>query len=141
MQVFNKIGNVSSVSSVYRILKSELKISPYIYYIQQQDHFFKNQQEMANALSVLNFYDTLRSYIHISYDEYRKTKEQSYRQYTTDKYRHFPRSNWELLLWNAFCADTEKTVIWAFSIICDVTRRHSKNGYAEKMPRHSLNIA
>ena len=39
-------------------LKFELKLSPYIYryYIQQQDHFFKNQQEMANALSVLNFY-------------------------------------------------------------------------------------
>ena len=99
---------------------------------------------MANTLSVLDFYDwgyTLRTYIHISYDEYRKTNEQSYRQYTTNIYRHFPRINWELLLWNAFWADTEKTVIWAFSKICDVTRRHSKNGYAEKMPRNCLNTA
>ena len=96
MQVFNKIGNVSNVSSVYRILKSELELSPYIYYIQQQDHFFIKQQEMANALSVLNFYDwgyTLRTYKHISYDKYIKTKEQRYRQYTTNKYRHFLRSN------------------------------------------------
>ena len=49
MQVFNKIGNVASVSSVYRILKSELKLSSYIYYIQRQDHFLENQQEMVNA--------------------------------------------------------------------------------------------
>ena len=100
MQVFNKIGNVSSVSSVYRILKSELKLSSYIYYIQRQDHFLENQQEMVNALSVLTFVIgvALRTYIHISYDEYRKTKEQIYRQYMTNKSRHFPRSNWELLL-------------------------------------------
>ena len=34
--VFNEIGNVSSVSSVYRILKFELKLSPYIYFIQRR---------------------------------------------------------------------------------------------------------
>ena len=55
MQVFNTIGNVSSVSSVYRILKSELKLRSYIYSIQRQDHFFENQQVMVNALSVLTF--------------------------------------------------------------------------------------
>ena len=55
MQVVNKIGNVSSVSSVYRILKSELKLSAYIYFIQRQDNFFENQQEMVNALSVYIF--------------------------------------------------------------------------------------
>ena len=71
MQVFNKSGNVSSVSRVYRILKSELKLSSHIYYFQRQDHFFENQQEMVNALSVLTFVIglTLRTYIHISYDE------------------------------------------------------------------------
>ena len=55
MQVFNTIGNVSSVSSVYGILKSELELRSYIYYIQRQDHFFENQQVMVNALSVSNF--------------------------------------------------------------------------------------
>ena len=103
MQVFNTIGNVSSVSSVYRILKSELKLRSYIYYIQRQDHFFENQQVMVNALGVLTFVIavTLMTYtccIHISYDKYRKTKEQSYRQYMTNKSRRFPRSNSELLL-------------------------------------------
>ena len=92
MQVFNKTGNVSSVSSVGRILKSELKLSSYIYYIQRQDHFFENQQEKVNALNVLTFVIGV-TYIHISYDEHRKTKEQSYRQYMTNKSRDFPRSN------------------------------------------------
>ena len=38
--IFNEIGNVSSLSSVYRILEFELKLSPYISCIQQV-HFLK----------------------------------------------------------------------------------------------------
>ena len=50
---FQSIGNVSSV---YRLLKFELKSSPYISSIQQKVHFFKNKREMAAALGVLTFF-------------------------------------------------------------------------------------
>ena len=40
---------------MYRLLKFELKLSPYISYIQQRVPFFRNKREIADVLGIMTF--------------------------------------------------------------------------------------
>ena len=146
MQVFNEIDYVSSVSIVYKILKFEIRlhnVSPFIYHIQRQDKFFINQQEMTNALRVLTFFNvfTLRAYIHISNNKYKKKLKSN----VIDNIGQTNPDTLPVLIENCCCRmhlvlarkDGHLSIVynlWRYS-------KSLKNVYADKMFRHFLNTA
>ena len=140
--VFTEIGNVFSLSSVYRILEFKLKLSPYISCIQQV-HFFKKKGGGGMSTWCLAFF-------HLGY---LKNKEYTFSKICTDGLKRTIIRDMRQINVNTFPGVIENCchrMLWCWngktvilSIFFKLWRYTTslKNGYVEKMFRHCLNIS